>query len=137
AAAANHIVPPVRGGGGDPTVNGATLRVYNSAGSGELATVTLPKTGWVALGSAANPSGYRFKSSDSSAPVHTVLVRDDRIKVSGGGASWTYTLNELSQHSVALRLTLGAETSGLTYCAEAGRQPYPARYDLIDRFVGM
>jgi len=130
---ANRVAPPARGSASDPTANGATLRVYNSAGSGELFTVALPATGWIALGSAASPSGFRFKAN--GAAVSSVVLKSDRIKVSGGGASWGYTLNELSQHSIALRLTMG--TAGITWCAEAGRQPYPARYDLIDRFLAM
>jgi hypothetical protein len=131
--AANRIAPPARGSAGDPTLNGATLRVYNSAGSGELVTVTLPASGWVALGSVSRPLGYRFRAS--GAAVGTVTVRNDRISVSGGGESWGFTLNEASQGSVALRLTIG--TLGVTWCAEAGRPPYQARYDVTDRFLGV
>jgi YVTN family beta-propeller protein len=132
APAANRIEPPARGTAGDPTLNGATLLVYNSAGSGELVTVALPASGWVAVGSASRPLGYRFRAT--GAPIATVAVRKDRISVTGGGESWGYTLNEASQGSVAVRLKMGP--LGVAWCAEAGRPPYQARYDVVDRFVG-
>jgi len=124
---ANRIVPPGRGTGGDPTLGGATLEVYNSAGSGERVTVALPASGWSVLGA----DGFRFKAS--GAPVRSVSVKRDRIKVSGGGASFGYTLDEPRQGSVALRLVLG---TGAAWCAEAGRPPFPPRFDVVDRFTG-
>ena len=95
-------------------------------------TVTLPPSGWTTLGSATNPQGFRFKSTDASAPIRSVFVQRDRIRIGGKGAGWTYTLDEAAQGSVALRLTLGT----ITWCAEAGRAPYPARIDARDRFLG-
>ena len=129
----NKILPPARGSAGDPTLNGAILRVYNTAGTGEIVTVTLPASGWVPLGAFTNAQGFRFKATDAGAPVQRVSVTKDRIKLGGRGAGWTYTLNEPSQGSVGLRLTLG---NGATWCAQAGRAPYPARIDTVDRFVG-
>jgi hypothetical protein len=126
-------VAPARGTAGDPTINGATILVYNSAGSGEVVAVDLPASGWVTLGTATRPLGYRFRAR--SAPIGTVMVRNDGISVSGGGETWGYTLNEASQGSVAVRLKMG--TLGVTWCAEAGRAPYQARYDVVDRFLGM
>ena len=80
-----------------------------------------------------SPHGFRFRTADASAPVRSVSVQKDRVKVGGRGAGWTYTLDEASQGSIALRLTLG---NGATWCAESGRAPYPARIDTVDRFVG-
>lgn len=121
----------MRGGAGDPRSAGATLQVYNAAGSGEIVTVSLPSSGWMALGTDASPHGYRFKSTDPNAAVPSVLVKRDRIRVSGGGAAWGYTLNEPSQGIVALRLTLG---SAPPWCAEVGRPPHTPRVDVVDRF---
>lgn len=127
----DRIVPPRRGGSGDPRVGGATLTVYNAAGTGEVVTVALPASGWTALGVDTNPQGYRFSSADPNAPVPSVLVKRDRIKVSGGGASWGYTLNEPSQGIVALRLSLGGAPP---WCAEVGRPPYTPRIDGVNSF---
>ena len=128
----NRIIAPARGSSGDPTQAGATLQVYNAAGSGELVTVALPASGWTTVGSITSlQGGYRFRSSDPASPVQMVLVRRDRMKVNGGGAAWGYTLNEASQGIVALRLTLGAAPA---WCTEVGRPPYPPRTDVVDRF---
>jgi hypothetical protein len=129
----NEVIPPARGSAGDPTANGAILRVYNSAGSAELMTVVLPPSGWTVRGGFTTPRGFRFRATDASAPVQRVDVQRDRIRIAARGAGWTYTLDEASQGSIALRLTLG---SGATWCAEAGRAPYPARVDTVDRFIG-
>lgn len=129
---ADRVVLPARGSGGDPTLAGATLRVYNAAGTGELVTVTLPASGWTTVGAITSlKGGYRFRSPDPGAPVQTVLVKRDRIKVSGGGAAWGYTLNEAPQGIVALRLALGTAPA---WCAEAGRPPHTPRVDVVDRF---
>jgi hypothetical protein len=118
-------VSPAPGGPGDPTTAGATLRVYNAAGSGELVTVTLPATGWTVAG-----SGYRFRAP--SGPITAVRVKADRIAIRGRGASWGYTLDEASQGRVALRLRLGTASA---WCAEAGEPPRAPRIDTVDRFV--
>jgi len=131
-AVPNRIVPPGFGSPGDPTIAGATLRVYNSAGTGELVTVALAAGGWQPIGTPASPKGFRFRSTDPSAAVTSVQVKKDRIKIRGGRAAWTYTLDEPAQGSVALRLSLG---TGTTWCAEAGRPPYQARIDVTDRFL--
>jgi len=128
----NRIIAPARASAGDPTQSGATLQVYNAAGSGELVTVTLPASGWKTVGSITSlQAGYRFRSSDAASPVQMVLVKRDRIKVNGGGATWGYTLNQASQGIVALRLTLGAAPA---WCTEVGRPPYPPRVDAVDHF---
>ncbi len=126
-----RVIPPARGGSGDPTVAGGTLQVYNAAGSGELVTVALSSGSWSALGSVTNPQGYRFKTTAPSAPIQSVQVKRDRIKVSGGGATWGYTLNEPSQGIVAVRLMLG---TGITWCAETGRPPNSPKVDVVDRY---
>src|SRR5262249_47028041 len=59
---ANRIVPPSRGGTSDPTIGGATLRVYNSAGSSQMATIALPSAGWSTKGPSGRPI-YRFRAA--------------------------------------------------------------------------
>ncbi len=131
-AAGHRIVPPVPGSAGDPTLSGARLLVYN-ASSGEEVDVTLPASGWVAIGS----GGWRFAGSPVD-PIQSVVVKSDSITLRGGKAAWGYTLDEPRQGQVALRLTLG---SGVTFCAEApaklsGRPPSAARHDRVDKFDG-
>jgi YVTN family beta-propeller protein len=120
---ADRILPPTPGSAGDPTLGGAVLSVYNAAGvTGDRVTVALPATGWRAL-----RNGYRF-SGGRAGPISGVVVRFDGIVVKGGGSTFGYSLDEVTQERVAVRLTLG---SGIRWCAEA-----PAAIDRTDRFVG-
>lgn len=70
--AAHRIVAPAAGTPGDPTVGGAMLHVFNSAGSGEQVTVALPVSGWK-----ATRNGYRFRSH--SGAISSVRVKQDRL----------------------------------------------------------
>jgi hypothetical protein len=132
--AQNRVIVPAPGGGGDPTVGGATLVVYNAAGSGERVTVTLPAAGWRLIGSGAAPRGYRFSGLGSTDPISRVIVKADQIKVRGGKENWAYTLNEDSQGRIAVRLQLG---SGAPWCADAPARSSgsPNANDQVDRFT--
>jgi hypothetical protein len=114
--AATHIVPPAAGGIADPTLNGAALIVYNSAGlTTDAVTVDLPASGWARIGG-ATVKGWRYKSQDAVGGIKSVVVKADTITVKGGKAEWAYTLNEDAQGSVAMRLRLG---NGEGWCADA------------------
>jgi hypothetical protein len=130
---ANQIEPPAPGSGGDPTLAGATLTVYNAAGGDDIATAVLPASGWSAIGT----SGYGFRSSDPSIPVSKVKVQRNRLSLKGGRASWMYSLDELSQRRVALRLALGSAkpwcTAGLAKVS--GNPPSPAKSDRVGVFT--
>jgi hypothetical protein len=127
--AANDIVAPLRGSPGDPTLGGATLALYNSAGlAADIVQVTMPAAGWAAIGSGATFKGYRYTSG--SGVIRHATVKHHRIVIRGGRRSFTYTLDEPAQESIVLRLTLG---SGTTWCAEGGRVPL-ARRDRPGRF---
>jgi hypothetical protein len=83
-----HIVPPPVGSAGDPTQAGATLTVYNGAGSGQVATVTLPAARWSLIGSSENFKGYRFHDDTPiDGPIVRVFVKPDKIFVAGGRAN--------------------------------------------------
>jgi len=127
----NRVVVPAQGSAGDPTVNGATLVVYNSAGSGEKVTVALPAAGWQIIGSPSAPRGYRFGGLDRADPISRVVVKADQITVRGGKQNWLYTLNETAQGRVAVRLRLG---SALPWCADAPAKAGVAN-DRVDRFT--
>jgi hypothetical protein len=130
---ANRVVIPGAGTGGDPTPGGATgggatITVYNSNGSGETTPpLPLPAAGWT-----LTSKGYRFKAAATTDPIQRVTIKADSIRVRGRGASFTYTLNEPSQTSIAVRLRLG---SGTTWCANS-----PAKVggtnDVTGKFVG-
>jgi len=132
-APANRVVVPAAGSPSDPTIAGATLRVYNAAGSGEQFSVALPASGWLPYAS----GGYRFKGA-STDPVQSVTVKADLVTIRGGKAGWGYTLDEPSQGRIAVRLSFG---STLDWCADApaktsGRPPTTAANDKRDKFVG-
>jgi sugar lactone lactonase YvrE len=138
----NRVVAPAPGSAGDPTSagasgGGATLVVYDSAGSGEQVTVQLPASGWRMLGKADAPKGWEFSGSDPSNPVSRVTVKADQLKVKAGKANWVYTLNEPSQGRIAVRLQLGTNA---TWCADAsaktsGNPPSTASNDHVDKFT--
>jgi DNA-binding beta-propeller fold protein YncE len=136
APAAARIVPPAAGSIGDPTVGGAVLTVYNSAGlTNDVVVVDLPASGWTRLGNGTF-RGWRFKGADPAGPIATVLVESDSIAVKGGKAGWTYSLDEAAQGRVAVRLRLGIIDG---WCADApararGNPPSTAKYDQPDLF---
>jgi DNA-binding beta-propeller fold protein YncE len=139
---ANQIAIPTRGTSSDPTAGGttggATLIVYNSDGSGETAVVPLPVGGWTALDSRPTPAGYQWKSTNPADAIKQVKIRPNQIALKGGGASFTYTLDEASQGHIAVRLQLG---SGITWCADvgpkmSGNPPSPVNNDKQDKFKG-
>ena len=128
---ANRIVPPAPGSGGDPTTGGATLTVYNAAGSGEAVTVVLPAAGSASGWSVAGATGYRFRSRNPGDAITNVSVRRDRITLKGGKAGFGYTLDEPSQGAIAVRLALGA---GRPWCAAAPPKAGSTN-DTVGRFV--
>jgi hypothetical protein len=68
--------------------------------------------------------GYRFRSDDPLQPIASLVVRQDRIALKGGKASWPYTLDEPAQGRIAVRLTLG---SGPTVVCRSAGPPRRAR----------
>src|SRR2546428_3481929 len=65
---ANRILPPAPGSAGDPTRGGATLAVYNAAGSGEAVTVALPPGGPLAGWSLPGAGRHPLPRKDPPAP---------------------------------------------------------------------
>jgi hypothetical protein len=128
---ANRVVPPVRGGDGDPTLHGALLQVFNASAGVEVAKIVLPSSGWRSLGSESAPRGFRFDDGVSDAAIRRVVVQPDTLIIEGGGSSWCYSLDEPSQGRVGMRLTLG---SGIEWCAEAPAKS-GERNDRVDRFM--
>lgn len=134
---ANRIAPPAVGGAGDPTLGGGTLRVFNAAGSGELVEVDLDSSLWTVTG-----SGFEYRNPAAGAPIKKVVVKANKITVKGAKAGWPYTLNEARQGRMALRLSLGVDSGGVDWCAEAAarrtrtKPPTTEKNDRVDRFKG-
>jgi hypothetical protein len=127
----NRILPPRPGTADDPRTTGGILELYNSAGSDEVVVVPLPASGWELIGRPSKPRGYRFRGWSREGPIDSVVILEDRLKVKGGGSRLKYTLDEPSQGSVALRLTIG---TGITWCADAPGDP---RRDRREQFGSM
>lgn len=142
AAPENRVVLPPAGSDGDPTTAGATgggavLEIYDSSGTGERVTIPLPVDRWGRYGDPAG-SFFRYQFS-GEAPIWKVYLRNDKISIRGGKAAFGYTLDELAQGSIAVRLTLG---TGVTWCTDAlprtsGSPPSSASYDRPGRFVSV
>jgi hypothetical protein len=134
---ANRIVPPKQNTTGDPTLNGGELIIYNAAGLTSESVAVPLLSGWSAIGSGTSFRGWKFKSTDSSSAVSSVVVEADNITVKGGKSAFGYSLNKPPQGSVGVRLLLGPGG----WCAEApaktsGNPPSTTRNDMVDKFVG-
>jgi hypothetical protein len=130
----NRIVAPVLGGPGDPTIAGATLRVYNPITHADDVTVSLvtgPDGTW-----STNPGGtlFTWKGLNPLGPVKRVVLKADKLSIRGGKSLWAYTLGEASQGSVALRFRVG---NGPEWCAQGGQSGFPPKSDVQDRFIAM
>jgi hypothetical protein len=138
AALDHRVVPSAPGGSGDPTVGGATLRIYNADGTTtDDVTITLPASGWTVLGSPTRFQGYRF-TGPSTGAIRRVIVKGDTITIRGGKSLFAYSLGEVRQSEVAVLLQLGGE---LGWCASApakprGNPPSTESSDHPGRFIG-
>jgi hypothetical protein len=116
------IAPPLAGGADDPTLVGATLRVYNAAGTGEHETIELPASGWTAYPGGA---GYRFRGAGA---VKRVVVKARKLTVRA-------TLTELSLDEPAQRrLVVRLASGGVEWCAAASSAQPTATVDEPGRF---
>jgi hypothetical protein len=120
------IVAPADGGAGDPSLNGGSLRIVNTAGSGESDVFTLAAQNWIRSPSdpssplrvwkykevVANPpsADYKIKIGLSPGRVLKALVKDDR------GNVITYTLDEATQGSIGIQVSTGSDRT----CAQFG-----------------
>lgn len=130
---AHQFAVPLPGSAGDPTLHGAVLEVYNSAGTGELFTVPLPAERWRLQGSPPHNHRFLYANSPADTPVWKVWIKGPKISVRGGKHHWGYSLDEESQGSVAIRLTLGTE--GI-WCTDVFPRMPATNFDRRDRFKG-
>jgi hypothetical protein len=122
-ATSDALGAPSPGSAGDPTVHGATVRIYNAAGSGEQQTFILSPAGW-----RPSRSGYAFRARATG--ITAVRVTPGRLKIRGAGTALRYALDEPAQRRMVVRVTLG---TGIDWCGEAA--PLTARdRDVVGRF---
>jgi DNA-binding beta-propeller fold protein YncE len=130
-------VPPPFGSTGDPTgpgaqPGGATLTIYNGAGSGDRVVIPLPAQGWRRIERAGDP-GYAYRDSRRLwGPIRSLSIRSGRISIRGAGPG-IYELRGSPQGSMALWLDFGG---GDPWCAVASALPPAARNDARTRFRG-
>ena len=120
---------PADGSAGDPSLNGGSLRVVNTAGSGESQLLALGAGNWHRIpGDPSDPlRGWKYKEVVSTPPsfdykikvvlkqtlsgvVLRALVKDDR------GSVISYTLDEPTQGSVGVQVSTGSDRT----CADFG-----------------
>ena len=68
-----------------------------------------------------------------------MFLKNDKLSIRGGKAAFPYTLDELAQGSIAVRLTIG---TGLTWCTDAlprtsGSPPSSAQFDRPGKFAAI
>jgi len=102
----------------DPTVEGATLHVYNAA-TGDSACLPLPAAGWTRQGTPFHPVFAYEDKAFAGGPCKSAVVRDGKLLKAACSAKVlpiSYTLDEPEQGAVSVTFT-----SGLTrYCASFG-----------------
>jgi DNA-binding beta-propeller fold protein YncE/mono/diheme cytochrome c family protein len=135
-----RTTPPEPGSDADPTVAGASLRVYNATGATpDDVTVDLPAAGWrrTAARRGRRIGGRWTAPRGTTSAVRSVVVTGRRVVVRGGRAAWSYTLDEPQQRIVGARLRLGYPAAATVYCVAArsdlvrgsGRRPdAPGRF---------
>jgi hypothetical protein len=92
--------------------------------------VTLPASGWKALGTTQRPEGWRFHGA-SGTPIRSIMIKNDRIVLHGGRSAWSYSLDEPAQGRIALSLQLGSDPGWCTATSANmdGNPPSTAKSD--------
>ncbi len=133
------ITVPQPGSDADPTTAGGMLRIYNGAGvTADDVAVELPAAGWRRVTRRGQRfAGWRWRAPRGLSPVRAVVLTSTRLLVRGGGAAWSYTLDEPEQRMIAVRLRLGYPAASSVYCVVAERAGRGGRQsDRVGRFRG-
>jgi len=130
------VVIPTDGSAGDPVVNGGSIELLNTAGSGESSTISLPAgnwrrvptspakplRGWIYKELVENPPTDDYKilvvlksNSSNTAKILKAKVSDSR------GSVLTYTLDEPTQGSLGVRILTGADQHCMDFGEEVRR----------------
>jgi hypothetical protein len=101
----------------DPTVEGATLRVFDNAGGAGDDTYSLPAAGWMGLGTPAGIAGFKYRGSGAASdPCRVVLVKASRIRAVCRGAA--IALSPPFAGDAGVILTVGSDSK--RYCSRFG-----------------
>jgi hypothetical protein len=111
------IIAPLPGSAADPRTVPATLAVQRTTGSPEGMTLSVSTGTWTGLGNPAGSKGYKFSGSGTC--YKAILKPGKVLKVLCKGTGITYTLDELSQGSIAAKLSIGSgPVPAQSYCLE-------------------
>lgn len=76
------IVMGAPGGSADPTLSGATIRIFgDESGAGDTGEISLAAANWSLLGTVASPKGYKYKESKvaPTSPCNLVKIVDGKL----------------------------------------------------------
>jgi hypothetical protein len=109
------------GGGADPTVSGGQLTVFNPTTT-ETDTFALPAAHWKAHGHPAGARGYTYSDrAQADGPCERVVLKPGKLlKARCRGAQITFTLNEPTQGSLAVKFTTGSSAPSSSCMAFSG-----------------
>jgi hypothetical protein len=114
------LLDTTAGPGIDPVHQGASFQVYNNNGSGDSMCASLPGGSWFAKGDAAGSPSFSYGDGDfSNGPCKVSKVRDAaflKVVCLARVMPISYSLDEATQVSVAVRFSSGATT----YCTVFG-----------------
>lgn len=115
---AGHEPELIPGNIGDPTVAGATLRVFgDGAGDGDSGILFLPAENWRPMGKPAGSKGYYYLDRTAAVGVNKVRIMQcentgGSLKISARGANWPFTVTQ-PQGTIRVQLTIEDHV----YCA--------------------
>jgi DNA-binding beta-propeller fold protein YncE len=129
--APSGVVAPAWNSAGDPTLTGATLTIYQVAGTAAV-EIPLPASRWTRSGSTANP-GYRYRDPDRvDGPIKRITLKNGRLTITGRGAG-LYQLDNAPQGALTLRLEPGS-TDG--FCTAAPPRAPASTHDTTAKWTG-
>jgi glucose/arabinose dehydrogenase len=103
----------------DPTAHGALLRVLSGTGSFD-SVYELPASGWRPIGSASNPTGYRYTDPRlRNGPVTRATLKARYLTVTAKGAGLRHPLG-VNPDPVAVVLDLGETRYCMSFGASTG-----------------
>jgi hypothetical protein len=103
----------------DPVINGASLRVFTTAGDAFDDTYAMPASSWSYLGAPGTNRGYVYRDLHNQAgPISVCAIRNGRkSKIKARGAALNFSLNSNPQ---PVQVVLHFGLAGRRYCLSFG-----------------